>query len=829
MGWNIFRRAEAVPETKASATGRVVTWATSGRVAWSPRDVVSLTRTGFSGNLYFHLDELWSNPNIDFIGIDNYLPLSDWRDGDGHLDGRWGSIYNLDYLKSNIEGGEYFDWYYGSPEERAAQRRTPITDGAYGEPWVWRAKDFRGWWENAHHNRLNGVRQPVPTTWVPQSKPIWFTEFGCAAIDKGTNEPNKFLDPKSSESSLPRYSNGRRDDLIQMQYLRAMIDHWSAPAHNPVSDVYGAPMVDVGRAHVWAWDARPFPYFPANTTAWADGANYRRGHWVSGRTTVQPLASVVAEICARAGLTAIDVSSLYGLIRGYVVADNGNARQALQPLMIAYGFEALEREGALVFRMRDGRVSAEVSADMLAVGEEGSGLLETVRAMEADIAGRVRLSFVEAEGDYETRAVEAAFPDEDVATVSHSEVALSLTRVEGQRTVERWLTEARVARDGGKLTLPPSLSHLGTGDVLRLTDGPRGTYRIDRVEQAGALSIEAVRVEPTVYEASDEAEERVTPRIFAAPVPVSSVFLDLPLMTGQEVPHAPHVAVSATPWPGSVAVFSSDQDAGHRLNRQIAGRATIGQTLSALDTARHGVWDRGAALRVKISGGALSSATDDQVFNGANLLAIGDGSAANWEILQFRDAALVAPDTYDLTMPLRGQVGTDALMPSAWPAGSIIVALNGAPKQISLQLAERDLARHYRIGPAKRPYDDPSYTHVIEAFSGVGLRPLSVCHLRANKNVSSDYLVDWIRRTRIDGDSWSGVEVPLGELREIYLVRVLQGATVLREVTVGAPSWTYSLAQRTADGIVGQTFDFAVAQLSDSFGPGPFVRMTIND
>ena len=118
---------------------------------------------------------------------------------------------------------------------------------------------------------------------------------------------------------------------------------------------------------------------------------------------------------------------------------------------------------------------------------------------------------------------------------------------------------------------------------------------------------------------------------------------------------------------------------------------------------------------------------------------------------------------------------------------------------------------------------------MIEAFSGVGLRPLSVCHLRANKNVSSDYLVDWIRRTRIDGDSWSGVEVPLGELREIYLVRVLQGATVLREVTVGAPSWTYSLAQRTADGIVGQTFDFAVAQLSDSFGPGPFVRMMIND
>jgi HK97 family phage portal protein len=42
--------AQAVSEQKASATGRVVTWGGAGRVAWSPRDVVSLARTGFAGN-----------------------------------------------------------------------------------------------------------------------------------------------------------------------------------------------------------------------------------------------------------------------------------------------------------------------------------------------------------------------------------------------------------------------------------------------------------------------------------------------------------------------------------------------------------------------------------------------------------------------------------------------------------------------------------------------------------------------------------------------------------------------------------------------------------
>jgi len=38
------------PEVKASATGPVISWQNGGRVAWSPRDTVSLTRTGFAGN-----------------------------------------------------------------------------------------------------------------------------------------------------------------------------------------------------------------------------------------------------------------------------------------------------------------------------------------------------------------------------------------------------------------------------------------------------------------------------------------------------------------------------------------------------------------------------------------------------------------------------------------------------------------------------------------------------------------------------------------------------------------------------------------------------------
>ncbi|MBI1186920.1 MAG: hypothetical protein GC206_06235 [Alphaproteobacteria bacterium] len=169
-----------------------------------------------SGDVHFHLDPLWADANIDCVGIDWYAPLTDWRDGESHLDAEIArDIYDADYLASRIEGGENFDWYYASDADRAAQTRTPITDGAYAKPWVFRAKDLRAWWSNVHYDRPGGVENGSPTAWVPESKPVWLTELGCPAVDKGGNSPNLFIDPKSSESKLPPFSSGARDDVIQ--------------------------------------------------------------------------------------------------------------------------------------------------------------------------------------------------------------------------------------------------------------------------------------------------------------------------------------------------------------------------------------------------------------------------------------------------------------------------------------------------------------------------------------------------------------------------------------------------------------------------------------
>ncbi len=781
-----------------------------------------------SGDIRFHLDPLWADTAIDFIGIDNYMPISDWRDSDAHSDAAFGSIYNLEYLIGNVAGGEGFDWYYASAEERALQLRIDISDGAHGEDWVYRYKDLQGWWRNAHHDRVDGVRAGNSSPWVPGSKPIWFTELGCAAIDKGPNQPNKFLDSKSSESGLPHYSTGQRDDYVQLQFLRAYDQHFADPDHNPISEVYGGPMVDMSKAHIWAWDARPWPDFPNNTGVWSDGENHLTGHWLTGRSAVQTLASVVAELCEMSGLHSYDVGELHGIVRGFSVGDIESARASIQTLMVAYGFDAIEDGGTVAFRLRGQTEPITIGDHDLVRLQGDEPVMEATRAPEAEVVGEVRVGYASGEAAFESHVASVRFPDDASPLTTTNDLPLSLNNAEAQAIAERWLAEARVARETVRLAVPPSRSDIRAGSIIQLTNETHVTtdYRVDRIEDSGTRLLEATRIEDQIYQPSTAAATLPEHRSFAVPIPVSAQFLDLPLLKGDEVPHAPYVAVSASPWPGSAAIYSASDDADYGLNLLVDTPSTAGTTLNTFFWAKSGIWSNGPTLRVQLMRGELSSQAPERVLNGANVAAIGDGSSDLWEVIQFANAELVAPNTYELSGFLRGQAGSDALTPEVWPVGSRFVLLDGGPRQIGLELSQRDLARHYRIGPALRPLDDPSYRHYVEAFVGVGLRPYSPVHLRVVQT-DGGYSISWTRRTRIDGDSWASVDVPLGEETESYLVRIVKDDVVLRETVLGTPSWEYSASAAANDGAVA-SFEVQVAQISQSFGPGPFARKEIN-
>jgi hypothetical protein len=165
------------------------------------------------------------------------------------------------------------------------------------------------------------VETGAPTAWVPRSKPIVFTEAGCPAVDRGTNQPNVFYDPKTSESILPYFSRGWRDDAIQGACIEATWSWGGKAASNPVPSVYGAPMVRVADFAAWTWDARPYPFFPELGEVWTVVTIWRHGHWLTGRLCAVWLAALVRDLCRRGGLPAdrIDVSGLWGAVEGYVI------------------------------------------------------------------------------------------------------------------------------------------------------------------------------------------------------------------------------------------------------------------------------------------------------------------------------------------------------------------------------------------------------------------------------------------------------------------------------------------------------------------------------
>ena len=138
-----------------------------------------------------------------------------------------------------------------------------------------------------------------------------------------------------------------------------------------------------------------------------------------------------------------------------------------------------------------------------------------------------------------------------------------------------------------------------------------------------------------------------------------------------------------------------------------------------------------------------------------------------------RRANIIDADTFDLTLRLRGQGGTDGVTPAEWPEGSIFVLLNGVPEQIELASSARGVTQHFRYGPGTRQLGDASYQYRTEAFSGIGLRPYSVAHLRG---VLRDGDVDlaWICRARVCGDNWNAQGLLLSDEFERCVGRVFK-------------------------------------------------------
>lgn len=757
------------------------------------------------GDVHFNLDPLWAHPAIGAIGIDNYMPLSDWRDADLSAGNPDDPDFANDQaaMRAGIVGGEGYDWYYAGKAGRDARERLAITDGLAGKHWVYRVKDLRGWWQNQHFDRVGGAEAASPSPWVPGSKPFWFTELGCPAVDRGANQPNLFPDPKSSEGAIPWYSSGGRDDLAQRAFLEAHLAHWSGAAN-------ADGMVATDRIHLWTWDARPFPAFPLSARVWSDGPNWRTGHWLNGRLGTVALKDLIAAILTEAGMTGFNVDRVDGMVTGHVISSPASVRAVLAPLVEAFAIDVREGAGGLEFTSRLTRGAAPLEIDAVAEPAEGP-LFEEIRGERSEFANEAVLLSADPMSDYAPASARSRRLEGEAARQHDLPLSVAMEAGLARVTADRWLQDHRLQRRQLRFALPPQAAGIEPGDTVRfaMENAPPSRFRITRIEDGEIRRIEAVAHVGAAAPRSNEDYGGETGNDANAPFAPEVVLLDLPVLSGNDETGWARAGALAIPW-RQMVLSSSVETEGYAARVTLDAPARIGALAEALPPGSiEGRFDCGNAILADLGFGGLSSASRLAVLNGANAVAV-RSEAGSWEIIQFEIAEEIAPGRWRLESLLRGQAGTDDAMRAGAASGSAFIVLDGSVRSLGLSLDEAGRAFNWIAEASGGLAGGPSPT--MFAGGERALTPLSPVHLRAERRAEGIRL-SWIRRGRLSADSWTPAEIANDEGFERYRIDILDGVTVIRTVEMTTSEWLYPAADELTDfGAPQAQLTFRVAQ-----------------
>ncbi|MDD2870297.1 phage tail protein [Neomegalonema sp.] len=475
------------------------------------------------------------------------------------------------------------------------------------------------------------------------------------------------------------------------------------------------------------------------------------------------------------------------------------------------------------------RVSPLQGAPLLTIGEEelveaegGGAPLTISRARGDDAPGEVRLSYPDVDRDHQPAEVVARRRLQRPEGATTIQTAMPLSRAAAMSLAHEALETGAMGRETARGILAPSVARLlRPGQILgvRMRTGREHHLRLTNLAWEGRGPFEGVITAMTPPRARIAGGSQEIVDAVQGYGPVELVFLDLPLLRGDENAFAPHVAAWADPWNGAL-LFRSVAGGPQALAAIVPSRATMGELEASLaPPAAPWVWDPGAELLVRLRpGGLLSSATEAAAEAGANAGAI--EWPEGWEVLQWRAAELVSSGLWRLSHLRRGMRGTEHLISGAAAVGARFARLNGALIQPDLPPTLRGQPQSWLWGPANRPRDHGSYQSETRSFAGVGLRPYAPVAL-AGALDGTDLVLTWARRSRGEPDTAFGPDLPLNEEREAYRVEIRSGAALLRTATVSTPAYAYPAADRMADGAPAPaTLTVIVRQISAVFGPG---------
>ena len=759
-----------------------------------------------SVNGYYNMDPLWSSSDIDFVGIDAYFPITPDLPQ---------SQITETLIQQYWEDGEGWDYYYRDPEARTGQ--THYSD----QEFAWKNVEY--WWENAHDN------SGTPTGWTAKMKPVWFTEFGFASVDGTANQPNVFVDATSNESAFPRESRERVDFTAQREAVNATLDYLQdRNAKSGKSNL-------VPRAFLWTWDARPYPFFPDLTSVWADGSNWKFGHWVQGKLGVSSLSKVVADLLEKVGLSPseYDVSDLNEIVEGYALNQRQTVRDAISMLATAYFFDGIESSGQIKFIERGGSSEVTVTEDdIIPQGSDDIKVLsEKIRRPDLELPQRVDVSYMSRVANYQAGTQIAQRQTVNAKDQISVNIPIVLSDRFAKQIADKSLFTAWFNRNIHKLTLKPQYQYLDPAEIITYTDDSNvdHTIRILSIDYFpfGGIEIEAVSEDVSTYD------------FYIAPgdVPLIEepgkgnpdtrlILLDLPAFpsdTDELGSLRMAVAGEGEGWK-STSIYRSDdggESGGNTFNQVVAtaDEAILGNALTYLGSADPNNFDNASELQVSLLNGTLYSVTELALLNGANVALCGN------EIIQFQNATLTAENKYILTKLLRGRLGTEHEIENH-SVGENFILLDSAILKEGVSLNLLNLQRYYKpvtAGNTVAETDEQSFT-----YTGKKFLPYSPTHIEGYRDGSDNLTINWIRRTRINGEWRDYADIPLGEESEQYEIDIMDGSTVVRTIRATTSTAEYSATDQTTDfGSPQSSVDVKIYQISAIVGRGTAGKATI--
>lgn len=742
---------------------------------------------------WFNLDPLWASSDIDVVGIDAYFPLTNEAEP---IAG-----FSQEDLKNGWNSGEGYDFYY-SDAERTIQE--PLQ-----AKYAW--KNIQWWWENYHDNP-----DSLTSAWVPQSKKIWFTEFGFPSVDGASNQPNVFVDPDSEEGGYPRFSKKRVDLRAQRNAIRATLDFWDNSA-----------MVE--RKFLWTWDARPFPYWPDLQSVWADGALWKTGHWVQRKIGTSELAAIVADLSKRGGLAEnqIDVSRLTTLVDGFVLNDISSIRGALDALRTAYFFDAVESNGVIKYVARGVEQIENVAENDILAQANNSDFLSINRIQEIELPQKIDVSYINKTADYQVGNQHSSRISVNNFNVEKLSLPIAMSNQDAKIISDISLYNRWLSRTSYGFVLPIKYAYLEPSDVVLVSvEGEEYKMRITATHfgTPGVMRVEAVAEDAAVYDFYNEAGQNVENVNGVLNIGDTAFkILDLPAMPNDENGQGYlRYAGSRTEvgWKGA-AVFRSTVESGDYDHvSEFDSACIMGKTLDALPDGKVNVLDKESSVIVSLYGSSEINSIDNvSLLNGSNIAIIGD------EVVQFMNAELLSQGKYKLTKFLRGRQGTEHLTASHI-AGEDFILLNENIKKISTANSFIGLQRFYKTVSFGNDIEDAAAVDFI--YRANNLKPFSPVHIKGLRDLSGNVSISWIRRARLNAGLQDNVDVPLDEVSEIYEVDILNGEIVVRTLTASAPNLTYLEVDQVTDfGSAQASINVNIYQISGYVGRGTVGAATV--